>query len=152
MKFVSNGNQIECIRRVRDLSDGGMNDVLIVSFDQEQESIPPHVAACLSPFEVKKLKSWLHERVELNRKLENETMEDTILDTLPQMLSIAKEALKDIDVIDIGLFKQLKVELREFDEMLSRFRNISKTDTIELDKMQDSEVLKEKLSTIQEQL
>jgi|GEM_PF-2743874 len=152
MEFVTNENQIKCIRTV--LTDGGKikKKFTVVSFDDNQEIIPPHAAASLTQSENRKLQDWLHERALLIKKLDDESVEETVLDTLPDLLTKAKLALEDIDGMDFDLFKRLKVNLRELDERLNRFHSIVEDGKLELESLQPEEILKEKLDNIKANL
>lgn len=152
MEFVTNGNQIDCIRRVACNQTQEAREITIVSFDNNQEVIPPHVAACLTPEENKQLQGWLYERAVLTEKLEKDSIEETVLDALPELLIKAREALEKVETIDFELFKRLKISLRELDERLNRFHRLVEESSLELDNLQAEEVLKEKLENIKESL
>ncbi|TQV77399.1 hypothetical protein FLL45_05495 [Aliikangiella marina] len=152
MRFVTEDNQIKCIRTQLAADGESTHSVEITSFDENQQQIPPHAAACLSEFEIKRLEAWLAERASLKQKLEQEPVERTILDTLPDMMLQAKQALARIDQVDIELFKRLKKSIRELDEHLDSYHVIVDSPDESIDYLQKTEVLKEKLSNIKASL
>jgi hypothetical protein len=152
MRFITNNKQIECVRNVPTGDGESTRDCVVVSFDDNQNIIPAHVEACLTVPENKILLGWLKERALLTKKLENESVEETVLDALPALLSRAQDALIRSNTLDLELHRKLKSSLQEFDNKLNLFHPLTNGSPLVMNKMQEEEVLKEKLNNIRDNL
>ena len=146
MKFVNEAGSIHCIR-VASGAIGDEREVIIATFHDEVESVPPHVAALLSPDEIVQLERWLLNQIELKKKLEQQPVEKTMLETLPVYLHECMHSLQSIEVIDAELSLSICESL---DALKARLERISKSEEghLECDALNETEVLKEQLISI----
>ena len=152
MDFINETGKIKCLKEIHTYGDELPKQVEIASFDELVETVPPHVAAKLSSEEIKQLELWLKERENLKEKLQEAPLEKTVLETLPALIREAINALDEIDIIDPDLYKDIKLHLSEFDNKLNKLQQLTDDDTLDQNEMNDCEVLKEQLKTINKNL
>ncbi len=152
MKFVREKGSVKCVRTAASDSSGSSKEVIVATFGEQIDTVPPHVAAKLAEQEIKELERWLQERSALQAKLDEAPVEKTLLETLPTLLQKVTGSLENIDALDMDLFKSIKISLLKLDRKLNDFHTLTEEEILELDTMQDNEVLKEQLITIKNKL
>ncbi len=152
MDFINETGKIKCLKEIHIQGNELAKPVEIASFDELVETVPPHVASKLSSEEIKQLELWLKERESLKEKLQEAPLEKTVVETLPALLREATNALEEIDGVDHVLYKDIKLQLSEFDNKLSKLKQLNDDDTLAQNEMNDSEVLKEQLKIIKKNL
>lgn len=148
MDFVNDNGKIICLRETPAQEGNSSRQIVVVSFDELVTSVPPHVASTLSSEEIIQLELWLKERENLKNKLQEDTMEKTVLETLPAFFQEALYALDEIDEIDVHLFNEIKDYLLKIDNKLNKFQHLTNDSPLQQNEMNDSEVLKERLDII----
>ena len=151
MKFIRAEGKIKCIRTSVD-KNGNVRESEVAEFDDAIETVAPHVAASLHNGEITQLYSWLQEHITLNRKLAEQPLEKTVLETVPALLDEAIIALEEIATLDIDLHQELKEKLTLFETKLSTFDPLVSEHTPELNAIEDKEILKNQLSKINKEL
>ena len=149
MEFVQSGNQIDCVRISRDRERGVASRRVVVSFDAHLETIAPHVKGLLKRTERRQLQQWLEDR----RSLKAKPTEQTVLETLPSLLTQAGGAIGQLPVVDEKLFAELELATDLFRSALDAKR----TDTAPmqdtaLEEMGNSEALKHRIEQIKKGL
>lgn len=152
MEFITKGEAINCIRIIKDKDSGKETQVTVASFNAGVDRVPPHVATVLLIDEVKELVSWLEDRKKLQSKLAKQTIEHTILESLPHLLRQATQALKDVDRLDSMLFRSINERLAELSEALDNTERFTATRKAGSMQMQHSEEQKERLDTIKKDI
>lgn len=152
MKFVNENSDIKCVRVMTGKTANSAKETVVVTFDHQIETVPPHVAARLSRQEIKELEQWLKERSKLQAVLEESSVEKTLLETLPAFLQETTSALDEINTLDFNLFKSIKLSLLKLDRRLGEFHSVTEKEILDLDAMQDNEVLKEQLDALKSKL
>ncbi len=148
MEFITKGEAINCIRIIKDKELGKETQVTVASFNAGVDRVPPHVAAVLFIDEVKELVSWLEDRKKLQSKLAKQTIEHTILESLPLLLRQATQALNDVDQLELMLFRSIRERLEELSEALDNTERFTAPHKTGSSQMQNSEEQKERLDTI----
>lgn len=150
MKFIQKDHSVECIREHGNHDHS--SEEIVASFDEQLDSIPPHVAGLLSTSEINELEHWLDEKHQLRASLDNKPLGNTILETLPSLMDEATQALASQDILDKELYKQIKKSLMKLDLRLSRFHKLSEAELSEFNALEQEEVLKEQLNSIQNKI
>ena len=148
MEFVVDGNQVMCVRFVTDARSGQVRRDIVSRFDTHLHSIAPHVAACLKPDEINELKSWLHER----RELQKTHATDTLLRSIPELLSRAEAILNEKTSISENTIQQLQESVCQFSQKLSYVETHPGNSGSLREEMTDSEALKERLDIVRNNL
>ena len=155
MRFLVKGQSIHCVRE-KDLLGDHDNQVsrehIVTTFDARVDSVPPHVAAALLPEEVKQLEGWIEDRNKLHKKMKDEPLDQTILEALPGLLRVSRNAIRSAGRMDENLFHEITSELSEIKLLLDDFDDLTKKKSLEIDEMQSDEVLAEQLNVIKKNI
>ncbi|MDI3326433.1 hypothetical protein QKW35_18800 [Pontibacterium granulatum] len=145
MEFVTDDATVQCIRIVP--GDQGNPDtrVVVATFDSAVETIAPHVAAKLSEIEIRELELWLEDRAKLQAELNETPAEIAALKALPQMIDQACDSLGNLKELDRDTYQALMNAVSHLSDALAQVQNITENARTELNHLQDSEELKEKL-------
>ncbi|UZE95794.1 hypothetical protein [Alkalimarinus alittae] len=147
MNFIRTNHAVQCVRTRQ--VDGREVSEVVVSFDEQLNTIAPHVSALLSTEEVNQLGAWLEERARLQHELKDKPLGITVLEALPGLLQEATDAVRLLDTLDSSLHNQIEDSLRLFRSTLDDALHTNHTnEQNEFDSMQDEEVLKEQLTSI----
>ncbi len=153
MKILSNNGQIECIRKLAAIENGKQREFVVVSFADQGDHIPEEVAAALENYELKHLQQWLNDREQLKGHLRQQSLPSIVLESLPNMLEEANDALDEIDDMDYEVFKRIKNSLFELERKLNQFHGISSKDNVVIfNKLPRHEALKQQLGYMGKQL
>ncbi|MBB1488572.1 hypothetical protein [Oceanospirillum sediminis] len=152
MEFIIEGETINCVRVYTDQTSGEEARTVIASFDAQVDRVAPHVAAGLSSEEIKELELWLNDRAELQADLEQKPVEHTILETLPAIIMQAAEALGKAEKIDHITDQKIRTSIASLEEALDKAQSMPGNNQLELDEMQSSEELKDRLDAIKSNL
>jgi len=155
MDFITEHGRINCVRKDIHHNVEVQQYYEIVSFDEVVSSIPPHVAILLSREEHMHLELWLKERELLKRKLENDSMAQTILDALSAFLQEAICALDNEPVLDEIQYREINYYLMEFDKKMNKLSNVkdkNSNENLEISKLNQSEILKAQLRKIEKSI
>lgn len=147
MEFVRKNHAIQCVRCYQ--HQGREVSEVVVSFDEQLDTIAPHVTAALSTQELNQLRAWLDERQQLRHELKDKPLGITVLEALPGLIQEATEAAQCLDRIDISLHQDIEQSLRLLKTALNDALHTPPADeSQEFDSMQHQEVLKEQLTSI----
>lgn len=148
MNFVQTNQSVQCVRTHQ--QQGRTTSEVVVSFDTQLSTIAPHVSALLSADEIDQLDAWLEERKQLQSELEDKPLGNAVLEVLPGLLQEATDAVRELEVIDMSLRTQIEQSLQLFRTELNKTADSGQIDkSNQFDSMQEEEVLKEQLASIQ---
>lgn len=103
MQFSFEGSKIVC-QRVQQTRKG-VRLIDVAQFDAQVNTVPPHVAAKLSPIEVNDLKSYQIDKVRLQAKAEHRA----ILEALPTLIEKVRGVLVSVEQLDDKIHQQLTI-------------------------------------------
>ncbi|MBY4677336.1 hypothetical protein [Marinobacterium arenosum] len=152
MKFVTEGDKVNCVRISTDPHTGKPVEAVVVSFDANVDRVAPHVAAELGPQEIAQLEQWLQERARLQAALADKPVEVAVLEALPGVLIEARQALATVDRLDGAVYSQIRETVRQLNEALDHFKQLTEGDQTVTRQMQSSEVLKQRLESIKKKI
>ncbi|WP_415885927.1 hypothetical protein ACMXYO_15020 [Neptuniibacter sp. QD37_6] len=152
MEFITKGDTIKCVRQIKDKVSGKENHITVASFNAQVDRLPPHVAAELFTEEVKELVLWLEDRTKLQSQLARQSIDDTILESLPFILRQATQALENLERLDLMLYCSINEGLSDLSEVLDKTERFTSTHKVGSMKMQNSEEQKERLYTIKKDI
>lgn len=147
MEFITEGDTVRCVRVISGTDTE--KRITVTTFHADVDRVAPHVAASLTPPEIKELEQWLTDRAKLQAALETKPIEKTIVEALPEVIEQAVRALDELEQLDVDIYQALRGSVFDLTRALDRVENLaSEKEHIELEKMPDSEALKERLDTI----
>jgi len=148
MKFESDDFQVKCIRELKTEAGKPNKLKIVATFHNNIDQVAPHVAAALFPEEISQLKLWLNERTKLHKKLQQDSLGNTVLEVFPSILDEAIFAFERVEEIDPELLKDIERKLEKCKKSIDKLDQGSKKNSLKIKVMQDSEVLKEQLDSI----
>lgn len=148
MKFLIDGNQINCVRNIHDEKTGKEKDEVVVSFDAHLYSIAPHVESVLNANELEQLKAWLDDKAVIQTR----SREQTLLKAMPSLLEESAKALETLDEIDIEDHTNLKNALSVLNNVLNNKDILLKTEENSFKQISENEALKKQLDMIKKEL
>lgn len=157
MRFIIKGQSVHCIRGEQSFgsdtqTERQQQEHVVTTFDSRVDCVPPHVAAALLPEETAQLELWIKDRRMLHKKLKKQSIDTTILEALPGVLRAAKNSLSLTSSLDEELSSEIYKELIEVKKLLEDFDELVQKNSIEVEKMDSSEVLAEQLSVIKKNI
>lgn len=143
MKFAVAGNKIVCSRKDNTVEE---NDAYrhVVEFDAHVDTVPPHVAARLSNYEVDHLGAFMADR----RRIKANPAEKNMLEALPGLLEEATEILESVERVNSAMYQQLSTSISNMRAALESVKSASKGGLTPIKKMHDSEAQKARLENI----
>lgn len=145
MRFVTESNQIKCIRILENES-GEISEEIVTTFDAHLEEISPHVMSSLSTGEQQQLIHWLGDR----RVLKEQSIKQIILIALPGLLEEARNAIDKLQVISSEQYKDLSNSISSFNKSLTANKGkiTEHSDDPNLKLMSSPEALREMLAIL----
>ncbi|MAY41549.1 MULTISPECIES: hypothetical protein [unclassified Neptuniibacter] len=147
MEFITEGDAVKCIRVISE------KPITVATFHIDVDRVAPHVASALSSKEIIELELWLKDRSKLQEALKQRPIEVTILEALPGVLDQAANAISELGEVDKNLYQTIRKKISRLTYELDSIEQFkSKTKNVQLDKIPNSEVLKERLETIKDNI
>ncbi|MCP4595398.1 hypothetical protein [Neptuniibacter sp.] len=151
MEFITEGDTVKCIRRIPEGKH--VNLITVATFHIDVDRVAPHVASALSSEEIFELEQWLEDRSKLQEALKERPIEITILEALPGVLDQSVSALKELGQLDKDLYKAIRKKITSLTSELDRIDRIEpEASKVKLKQIPNSEVLKERLETIKDNI
>lgn len=151
MEFITEGDTVKCVRFSSTYDEKGSTTV--ATFHIDVDRVAPHVAASLTPDEIEELELWLKDRAKLHEALEERPIQKTIVETLPEVIRQAVVAIEELGGVNKEVHQAIKHSLASLTSALDETEVLeSEKQQIDLEKMPNSEVLKEKLKAIKENI
>lgn len=143
MKFIVAGNKIVCSRKDNTVEE---NDAYrhVVEFDAHVDSVPPHVAARLTNYEVDQLAAFMADR----RRIKANPAEKNMLEALPGLLDEAIEILASVERVNSAMYEQLSASISNMREALESIKPASNGGMTTIKKMSEPEAQKVRLEDI----
>ena len=151
MEFITEGDTVKCVRVISGAEQESR--VTVATFHVDVDRVAPHVAASLAPEEISELELWLRDRTNLQEALEERPIEITILDTLPEVLDQATNAINELGELNKEIYQSIRDKISLLTCALDKIDHLeTETKKVKLKKMPKSEVLKERLGAIKDNL
>lgn len=151
MEFITEGDTVKCIRCVPE--GNHENRITVATFHIDVDRVAPHVASALSSEEISELEQWLEDRSKLQDVLKERPIEITILEALPGVLDQSVSAIKELGQLDKNLYKAIKQKMAALTSELDSIDRLEpEVSKVQLKKIPNSEVLKERLETIKDNI
>lgn len=147
MKFTVAGNKIICSRVDMTVEDDDKHRA-VVEFDAHVDTVPPHVAAKLTRREVRELDQFLADR----KRLKQDPAEINMLEALPELIGEVTHVLQSAEQLNVALYDRLHVAVADLREALRDVRPQSPGTSEPIRGMRPSEVLKQRLEIIKQEL
>jgi hypothetical protein len=121
----------------------------VVAFDSHLETVPPHVAAKLTQSEIVELEHFLLDR----KRIQANPTEANMLEALPELLAESTDVLNSVDELNESMYQKLCLSVASLTEALQSVKPRSKGRAVTpIRSMRESEVLKERLENIKQDL
>ena len=147
MKFEVAGSKIICSR-----IDTTVEDALryrpVVEFDAHLDEVAPHVAAKLTQGEIDELQRFMADR----KRIRANPAQVNMLEALPELIGEATEILTSVDRLNQAMYRQLHSAVTRLAEALENVKPRRKGNVTPLQRMDESEALKERLENIKQDL
>jgi hypothetical protein len=147
MKFTVAGSKVICSRIDMTIESGDKHRD-VVEFDAQVDSVPPHVAAKLTKGEVGELEQFLADR----RRLKADPAEINMLEALPELIDEVTDVLQSAERLNVGLYEKLMAVVAGLQDALQAVRPKKQSTVTPIRGMRSSEVLKQRLENIKQDL
>jgi type I site-specific restriction endonuclease len=147
MKFTVAGSKVIC-SRIDMTIEGDDKHRDVVEFDEQVDSVPPHVAARLTKGEVEELEQFLADR----RRLKADPAEINMLEALPELVDEVTDVLRSAERLNIDLYEKIAEAVASLQEALKEVRPKEQGKVTPIRGMRSSEILKQRLENIKQDL
>ncbi|MFQ5575156.1 MAG: hypothetical protein ACE5E0_05990 [Terriglobia bacterium] len=148
MKFTVAGSKIICSRIDNTVEEEADTYRRVVDFDAHLDTVPPHVVAKLTQGEIEELEHFLADR----QRIQANPAEVNMLEALPELIGEAAEALESVNRLNKTMYQKLASAVEQLREALENVRPKSDGRLTPVEKMRDSEALKQRLENIKQEL
>ena len=147
MKFTVVGNRIICsCKDNKVVGEDAYKSV--VEFDAHVDSVPPHVCAKLIPGQVEQLKEFMADR----KRIQSNPAVKNMIEALPGLLKEATDVLSSVETVNEITYNKLSVAIEQVCLALDKVKPVSRGEPTPVDRMHFSEVQKERLENIKQEL